>query len=103
MRPVSLQGTADCREFYYARYVDWAFTTPLMLLEVAGIAGASWDVLLWLLGTDFVMIIAGLIGAFISTEEKWCVTHSLRLLPSVRTAHANSLPILLAGLSGALA
>jgi len=64
-------GTPDCREFYYARYVDWAFTTPLMLLEVAGIAGASWDVLLWLLGTDFVMIIAGLIGAFISTEEKW--------------------------------
>jgi bacteriorhodopsin len=64
-------GTDDCREFYYARYVDWAFTTPLMLLEIAGIAGASWDVLLWLLGTDFVMIIAGLVGALVGGDEKW--------------------------------
>jgi len=59
------------RPFYYARYVDWALTTPLMLLEICAIAGASNDAKLWLVGTDFFMIIAGLIGAFITTNEKW--------------------------------
>merc|ERR1711998_767458 len=44
----------DGREFFYARYVDWAFTTPLQLL-----------------GVDFLMIIAGLIGAFLEGQEKY--------------------------------
>merc|ERR1719230_2522800 len=30
----------DGREFFYARYVDWAFTTPLQLLDICGFAGA---------------------------------------------------------------
>merc|ERR1719258_428961 len=28
----------DGREFFYARYVDWAFTTPLQLLDICGFA-----------------------------------------------------------------
>merc|ERR1719238_204279 len=55
----------DGREFFYARYVDWAFTTPLQLLDICGFAGASDDQTMWLLGVDFLMIIAGLIGAFL--------------------------------------
>merc|ERR1719231_818066 len=54
----------DGREFFYARYIDWAFTTPLQLLDICGFAGASNDQTIWLLGVDFLMIIAGLIGAF---------------------------------------
>jgi len=61
----------DGREFFYARYVDWAFTTPLQLLDILGFAGAGADVTSWLLGVDFLMIIAGLIGAFIDGNEKY--------------------------------
>merc|ERR1719198_1681028 len=61
----------DGREFFYARYVDWAFTTPLQLLDICGFAGASNDQTMWLLGVDFLMIIAGLIGAFLEGQEKY--------------------------------
>merc|ERR1719488_194780 len=59
----------DGREFFYARYVDWAFTTPLQLLDICGFAGASDDQTMWLLGVDFLMIIAGLIGAFLEARR----------------------------------
>ena len=61
----------DGREFFYARYVDWAFTTPLQLLDIIGFAGAPDDTAMWLLGMDFLMIVSGLIGAFIEGSEKW--------------------------------
>merc|ERR1712178_431377 len=53
----------DGREFFYARYIDWAFTTPLQLTDICGFGAADSDTMAWLLGIDFLMIIAGLIGA----------------------------------------
>merc|ERR1711990_525323 len=61
----------DGREFFYARYVDWAFTTPLQLLDIIGFAGAPDDTAMWLLGMDFLMIASGLIGAFLEGSEKY--------------------------------
>merc|ERR1711998_625254 len=53
----------DGREFFYARYVDWAFTTPLQLLDICGFAGASNDQTLWLLGMCmFMPILSALLG-----------------------------------------
>ena len=63
---------ADGRQFFYARYIDWALTTPLQLLDVAGLAGASNDTIVWLMCTDFLMIVSGLIGALTNTYPyKW--------------------------------
>lgn len=59
------------RQFFYARYIDWTFTTPLLLLDVASLAGASTDTLLFLCITDALMIIAGLIGAIAEGQIKW--------------------------------
>jgi bacteriorhodopsin len=59
------------REFFYARYIDWALTTPLMLLEICNIAKSTNDTKLWLVGTDFVMIMCGLIGAFSEDDVKY--------------------------------
>merc|ERR1719352_1956336 len=61
----------DGREFFYARYIDWAFTTPLQLTDICGFGAADSDTMAWLLGIDFLMIIAGLIGAFFEGQEKW--------------------------------
>ena len=47
----------DGREFFYARYIDWAFTTPLQLTDICGFGAADSDTMAWLLGIDFLMII----------------------------------------------
>jgi bacteriorhodopsin len=61
----------DGREFFYARYIDWTLTTPLMLIDILGLAGANADTTNLLIGADILMIIAGLIGAFLEGQEKW--------------------------------
>merc|ERR1711904_531372 len=60
------------RQFFFARYIDWSLTTPLQLLDLAGLGGASTDVTLWLLATDFLMIISGLIGGLIGSNDAAC-------------------------------
>lgn len=64
-------GEDGVRQFFYARYLDWSFTTPLLLLDVGALAGASNDTLLFLLLTDALMIVAGLVGALFDTQVKW--------------------------------
>lgn len=61
----------DGRQFFYARYIDWVVTTPLLLMDLAGLAGATNDVTLWLIGVDVLMIVAGLIGALVDGGMKW--------------------------------
>jgi len=64
-------GVDGERQFFYARYIDWAFTTPLQILDVASLAGASADTLLFLTLTDALMIVSGLIGALSAGQVKW--------------------------------
>lgn len=59
------------REFYWARYVDWVLTTPIMLVELATIAGASSNETLFIVGVDILMIAAGVIGGFVIGDEKY--------------------------------
>merc|ERR1711865_367600 len=59
------------REFFYARYIDWTLTTPLMLVDILGLAGANADTTNLLIGADILMIISGLIGAFLEGQEKY--------------------------------
>jgi bacteriorhodopsin len=36
----------DCRQLFVARYLDWAITTPLILIDLGVVAGVSkWDIL----------------------------------------------------------
>lgn len=64
------------RQFFYARYIDWTLTTPLMLIDIACLAGASFDQQFLLVIADILMIVAGLIGANMNEgakheEYKW--------------------------------
>merc|ERR550537_1741074 len=61
----------DGREFFYGRYIDWFFTTPLQLLDLFGLAGASSDTQNLMVGCDILMIVSGLIGAFFEGQEKY--------------------------------
>jgi bacteriorhodopsin len=48
---------------YWARYADWLFTTPLLLLDLGLLANADRNEIGALVGLDAFMIITGLVGA----------------------------------------
>jgi bacteriorhodopsin len=50
-------------KIYWARYADWLFTTPLLLVDLALLAGANRNTIATLVGLDVFMIATGLIGA----------------------------------------
>lgn len=57
------------RQFFFIRYIDWVFTTPLMLLDLAGLAGASSDTTFMMISLDVLMILSGLAGALIGGSD----------------------------------
>ncbi|KAI9893085.1 MAG: ion channel activity [Vezdaea aestivalis] len=59
------------RSIFYARYVDWVITTPLLLLDLLLTAGVPWPTIMSTIIFDEVMIITGLIGALVSSNYKW--------------------------------
>jgi bacteriorhodopsin len=60
------------REVFWARYVDWFFTTPLLLLDLSLLAGLSGANILVAIFADFIMILTGLFAAFARGKgPKW--------------------------------
>jgi bacteriorhodopsin len=57
-------GTAT-RAFYFARYIDWSFTTPLLLLGLANTAmhsGMRRPAVIWgMIGSDLIMIVTAFV------------------------------------------
>eukprot|EP00979_Chaetoceros_neogracilis_P002346 scaffold409_cov295-Chaetoceros_neogracile.AAC.16 len=58
------QGSIDVdgRAFYYARYLDWLVTTPLLLLDLGGLCKLGMEDSLMLVALDILMVLAGLAG-----------------------------------------
>jgi bacteriorhodopsin len=54
-------------DIYWARYADWLFTTPLLLLDLALLANASRREIGGLVILDSFMIVTGLVGALSKT------------------------------------
>lgn len=60
------------REVYYARYVDWSLTTPLLLLDLCLLAGLSGANILVAIVADVIMILTGLFAAYGTGDgQKW--------------------------------
>ncbi|OCF35806.1 hypothetical protein I317_05211 [Kwoniella heveanensis CBS 569] len=51
------------RQVFYARYIDWLFTTPLLLLSLASLAGLSPASTLAVILIDVFMVVTGLLGS----------------------------------------
>ncbi|SFF82085.1 bacteriorhodopsin [Halopelagius inordinatus] len=70
-------------DIYWARYADWLFTTPLLLLDLALLAGANRNTIYTLVGLDVFMIGTGLAGAFASSAPAriaWWAISTVALL-----------------------
>ncbi|KAI4859982.1 bacteriorhodopsin [Hypoxylon rubiginosum] len=63
--------SAGTREVFYARYIDWVITTPLLLLDLLLTAGVPTPTILATILADEIMIATGLIGALTRTRYKW--------------------------------
>lgn len=61
------------RQVFWARYVDWTLTTPLLLLDLGILAGLSGAHILMAVIADIIMILMGLFAAFGNehTAQKW--------------------------------
>ena len=60
------------RQVYWARYVDWSLTTPLLLLDLSFLAGLNGANILVAVVADLIMILTGLFAAFGSEGgQKW--------------------------------
>jgi bacteriorhodopsin len=65
--------TTTYRQVYWARYVDWSITTPLLLLDLGLLAGMSGAHIIMAIVADLIMVLTGLFAAFGSegTPQKW--------------------------------
>jgi len=61
------------RQVYWARYVDWSLTTPLLLLDLGLLAGMSGAHIIMAIVADLIMVLTGLFAALGSegTPQKW--------------------------------
>ncbi|CAD6590220.1 MAG: ion channel activity [Tremellales sp. Tagirdzhanova-0007] len=57
------------REVYYARYIDWLFTTPLLLLSLAFLAGLSPADTVLVISADVFMIVTGLMSTLVPARS----------------------------------
>ncbi|KAK3944413.1 hypothetical protein QBC46DRAFT_374269 [Diplogelasinospora grovesii] len=62
-----------CRQVYWARYVDWSITTPLLLLDLCLLAGIDGAHTLMAIAADVIMILSGMFAAFGAegTAQRW--------------------------------
>jgi len=65
--------TTTYREIYWARYVDWSITTPLLLLDLGLLAGMSGGHMFMMIVADVIMVLTGMFAGFGSdkTPQKW--------------------------------
>jgi len=62
-----------CREIFPARYIDWAITTPLLLLDLCLLAGIDGAHTLMAIVADVIMVLGGLFAAYGNEHaaQKW--------------------------------
>ncbi|KAI0535428.1 hypothetical protein GGR58DRAFT_515404 [Xylaria digitata] len=58
------------RQVFWARYIDWTLTTPLLLVDLSLLAGLNGATILVLMFSDVVMILTGLFAAFSHDEPQ---------------------------------
>jgi len=51
--------------FYYARYIDWLFTTPLMVWDLMLLTGEDSMQIFTTVGLDVLMIVCGIVGCLL--------------------------------------
>jgi len=60
------------RQVFWARYIDWAVTTPLLILDLAFLAGLNGANIIVAIVADILMVLLGLFAAYGHSDgQKW--------------------------------
>lgn len=60
------------RQVFYARYIDWLITTPLLLLDLTVLAGLSGAHIFIVIVADLIMVVTGLFASYARvSSQKW--------------------------------
>lgn len=58
--------------FFYARYIDWVFTTPLMIWDLMALVDAPASNIFMVTGLDVLMIVGGMLGSMLERHKiRW--------------------------------
>lgn len=68
---VQVKPGSPSRTVFWARYLDWSITTPLLLLDVTSLVHAPFFVVTRMVYADIGMIATGLIAALTGVTYKW--------------------------------
>jgi len=67
-----VMDTHTRQPFFYARYIDWLFTTPLMVWDLMELTGSDAMSIFTVVGMDALMIVCGIIGSLlVEASVKW--------------------------------
>jgi len=65
-------AVAGCRQFFYARYIDWMITFPLITIMLGFIAGSEWSTIFGAIGAQLIQLFAQYMGSVSTvTTVKW--------------------------------
>jgi bacteriorhodopsin len=62
------------RQVFFTRFIEYIFSTPLVLLSLALLAGLAWIDIFTVIVVDELMVVCVLMGGV--TTESWCVIES---------------------------
>jgi len=68
---VQVKPGSPSRTVFWARYLDWSITTPLLLLDVTSLVQAPFFVVTRMVYADIAMIVTGVIAALSGVAYKW--------------------------------
>ena len=61
-----------CRQFFYARYIDWMITFPMIAILLGTIAGSDWTVILGAIGAQLIQLFSMYMGSVSTISAvKW--------------------------------
>ncbi|KAI1140395.1 opsin-1 [Hypoxylon sp. FL0543] len=75
------------RDVYWARYVDWALTTPLVLLNLCLLAGLNGASILLIVVSDVVMVLTGLFAALSGGEAQGWGWYAIACIAYINVAY----------------
>jgi bacteriorhodopsin len=59
------------RQVFWARYVNWILTNPLLIVNIGLVAGLNGASLLVAVSADLIMFVSGLVATFARNERRW--------------------------------
>ena len=68
---VQVKPGSPSRTVFWARYLDWSITTPLLLLDVTSLVNAPFFIVTRMVYADIAMIATGVIAALTGVAYKW--------------------------------